>query len=55
MGILLKVDERPQRTFLQKFFEGAFLGTDVLGGWDADGLLTGRDEDAVRPAASGVV
>ena len=22
MGILLKVDERPQRTFLQKFFEG---------------------------------
>ncbi|KAF9239461.1 NdufA6 NADH-ubiquinone oxidoreductase 14.8 kDa subunit [Melanogaster broomeanus] len=36
MGILLKVEERPQRTFLQKFFEG-------------------RDEDAVRPAASGVV
>ncbi|KAF9228152.1 NdufA6 NADH-ubiquinone oxidoreductase 14.8 kDa subunit [Gyrodon lividus] len=36
MGILLNVEERPQRTFLQKFFEG-------------------RDEDAVRPAASGVV
>ncbi|KAF8841056.1 NdufA6 NADH-ubiquinone oxidoreductase 14.8 kDa subunit [Paxillus ammoniavirescens] len=36
MGILLNVEERPQRTFLQKFFEG-------------------RDEDAIRPAASGVV
>ncbi|KAG6374136.1 NdufA6 NADH-ubiquinone oxidoreductase 14.8 kDa subunit [Boletus reticuloceps] len=36
MGILLKANERPQRTFLQRFFEG-------------------RDEDAVRPAASGVV
>ncbi|KAG8215165.1 NdufA6 NADH-ubiquinone oxidoreductase 14.8 kDa subunit [Butyriboletus roseoflavus] len=36
MGTLLKVEERPQRTFLQKFLEG-------------------RDEDAVRPAASGVI
>ncbi|THU85034.1 NADH dehydrogenase 1 alpha subcomplex subunit 6 [Dendrothele bispora CBS 962.96] len=35
-GILLKDDSRPQRTFLQKFYEG-------------------RDEDASRPAASGVV
>ncbi|KAF9269222.1 NADH dehydrogenase 1 alpha subcomplex subunit 6 [Marasmius fiardii PR-910] len=35
-GILLLDEERPQRTFLQKFYEG-------------------RDEDAVRPAASGVV
>ncbi|KAH7927173.1 NdufA6 NADH-ubiquinone oxidoreductase 14.8 kDa subunit [Leucogyrophana mollusca] len=36
MGILLKDERRPQRTFLQKFYEG-------------------RDEDAVLPAASGVV
>ncbi|KIJ61674.1 hypothetical protein HYDPIDRAFT_42393 [Hydnomerulius pinastri MD-312] len=36
MGILLKVEERPQKGFMQKFLEG-------------------RDEDAVRPAASGVV
>ncbi|OAX37719.1 NdufA6 NADH-ubiquinone oxidoreductase 14.8 kDa subunit [Rhizopogon vinicolor AM-OR11-026] len=35
-GVLLKPTERPQRTFLQKFYEG-------------------RDEDAVLPAASGVV
>jgi len=35
MGVLLKSDERPHRTFLQKFYEG-------------------RDEDAVRPAATGV-
>ncbi|KAK7444266.1 ndufa6 NADH-ubiquinone oxidoreductase subunit [Stygiomarasmius scandens] len=36
LGVLLKDDTRPQRTFLQKFYEG-------------------RDEDAIRPAASGVV
>ncbi|KAG9311144.1 NdufA6 NADH-ubiquinone oxidoreductase 14.8 kDa subunit [Chiua virens] len=36
MGILLNIEQRPQRTFLQKFLEG-------------------RDEEAVRPAASGVV
>ncbi|KIM53263.1 hypothetical protein SCLCIDRAFT_453754 [Scleroderma citrinum Foug A] len=36
MGLLLKQNERPQRSFLQKFYEG-------------------RDEDAVLPAASGVV
>ncbi|KAG0706274.1 NdufA6 NADH-ubiquinone oxidoreductase 14.8 kDa subunit [Suillus ampliporus] len=35
-GILFQNKERPQRTFLQKFYEG-------------------RDEDAVLPAASGVV
>ncbi|KAF8225350.1 hypothetical protein L208DRAFT_1408660 [Tricholoma matsutake] len=35
MGILLKPQDRTQRAFLQKFYEG-------------------RDEDAVRPAASGV-
>ncbi|KAG7094134.1 hypothetical protein E1B28_007746 [Marasmius oreades] len=35
-GILLNDTDRPQRTFLQKFYEG-------------------RDEDAVRPAASGVI
>ncbi|KAJ8592364.1 NdufA6 NADH-ubiquinone oxidoreductase 14.8 kDa subunit [Rhizopogon salebrosus TDB-379] len=35
-GILLQTKQRPQRTFLQKFYEG-------------------RDEDAVLPAASGVV
>ncbi|KAH7882041.1 NdufA6 NADH-ubiquinone oxidoreductase 14.8 kDa subunit [Phlebopus sp. FC_14] len=36
LGILLKSDKRPERTFLERFYEG-------------------RDEDAVRPAASGVV
>ncbi|KAI6102978.1 NdufA6 NADH-ubiquinone oxidoreductase 14.8 kDa subunit [Pisolithus sp. B1] len=36
MGILLQPSERPQRSFLQKFYEG-------------------RDENSVRPAASGVV
>ncbi|KAG6329952.1 hypothetical protein ID866_9135 [Astraeus odoratus] len=36
MGLLLKPNDRPQRSFLQKFYEG-------------------RDEDAVLPAASGVV
>ncbi|KAI0659674.1 NADH-ubiquinone oxidoreductase Complex1 subunit [Cubamyces menziesii] len=36
MGILLAPKGRPQRTFLQKFYEG-------------------RDEDAVLPAATGIV
>ncbi|EAU87814.1 NADH dehydrogenase 1 alpha subcomplex subunit 6 [Coprinopsis cinerea okayama7 len=36
MGLLLNTEERPQRTFLQKFYEG-------------------RDEDASRPAATGVL
>ncbi|KAL4071574.1 hypothetical protein V8B97DRAFT_2007056 [Scleroderma yunnanense] len=36
LGLLLKQNERPQRSFLQKFYEG-------------------RDENAVLPAASGVV
>ncbi|EMD35146.1 hypothetical protein CERSUDRAFT_139986 [Gelatoporia subvermispora B] len=36
MGILLEAPHRPQRTFLQKFYEG-------------------RDENAVLPAASGVL
>lgn len=35
-GIMLQSNQRPHRTFLQKFYEG-------------------RDEDAVLPAASGVV
>ncbi|KAG1807159.1 NdufA6 NADH-ubiquinone oxidoreductase 14.8 kDa subunit [Suillus subaureus] len=35
-GIMLQNNQRPHRTFLQKFYEG-------------------RDEDAVLPAASGVV
>ncbi|KAF8654749.1 hypothetical protein AX16_003404 [Volvariella volvacea WC 439] len=36
MGILLESKERPQKSFLEKFYEG-------------------RDEDAVLPAATGVV
>ncbi|TFK29149.1 hypothetical protein FA15DRAFT_664469 [Coprinopsis marcescibilis] len=36
MGILLEPQDRPQRTFLEKFYEG-------------------RDEDASRPAATGVL
>ncbi|KAI0632913.1 NADH-ubiquinone oxidoreductase Complex1 subunit [Trametes polyzona] len=36
MGVLLAPRGRPQRTFLQKFYEG-------------------RDEDAVLPAATGIV
>ncbi|KAH9921127.1 NADH-ubiquinone oxidoreductase Complex1 subunit [Fomitopsis serialis] len=36
MGILLEDRKRPQRTFLQKFYEG-------------------RDEDAVLPAATGLL
>ncbi|KAI0718472.1 NADH-ubiquinone oxidoreductase Complex1 subunit [Fomitopsis betulina] len=36
MGILLEETKRPQRTFLQKFYEG-------------------RDEDAVLPAATGLL
>ncbi|KAH6912079.1 NADH dehydrogenase 1 alpha subcomplex subunit 6 [Coprinopsis sp. MPI-PUGE-AT-0042] len=36
LGLLLAPVERPQRTFLEKFYEG-------------------KDEDAVRPAAVGVV
>jgi NADH dehydrogenase (ubiquinone) 1 alpha subcomplex subunit 6 len=60
MGILLEnPGARPRRTFLEKFYEGAcslaclgeWLGfvrlTDIL-------PLTGRDEDASRPAATGV-
>ncbi|KIM41823.1 hypothetical protein M413DRAFT_18755 [Hebeloma cylindrosporum] len=35
LGILLESKERPNKTFLQKFYEG-------------------RDEEAIRPAASGV-
>lgn len=40
MGILLKADERPQRTFLQKFIEGVLLSSHTT-------VLCGRDTNAV--------
>lgn len=53
MGILLLPRGRPQRTFLQKFYEGAcpLLLAHNFPNFDA----TGRDEDAVLPAASGIL
>lgn len=53
-GILLKSNERPQRTFLQKFLEGAFIVIFESCTLNHTPQL-GRDEDAVLPAASGVV
>lgn len=54
MGILLEERKRPQRTFLQKFYEGAcILGTRVRGVLML--LVVGRDEDAVLPAATGLL
>jgi NADH dehydrogenase (ubiquinone) 1 alpha subcomplex subunit 6 len=54
-GIMLQNNQRPHRTFLQKFYEGEFHFVPFY-------LITliccttiGRDEDAVLPAASGVV
>lgn len=51
MGILLKPQARPQKTFMQKFIEGRlnipFLKLIMT-------VITGRDEEAIIPAASGV-
>jgi NADH dehydrogenase (ubiquinone) 1 alpha subcomplex subunit 6 len=54
-GILLQNKERPQRTFLQKFFEGGFHCYPFDLSMPNDVPHIGRDEDAVLPAASGVV
>lgn len=57
MGILLAPRGRPQRTFLQKFYEGACRRLCSVCAGD-DGLMrvcAGRDEDAVLPAATGIV
>lgn len=56
MGILLETQSRPPRSFLQKFYEGAYIST-----WFCSvGLFSthrpaGRDEDAVLPAATGAI
>jgi NADH dehydrogenase (ubiquinone) 1 alpha subcomplex subunit 6 len=57
LGIMLENKEKPQRTFLQKFFEGMWS---LMFSLEAIDMLirishSGRDEDAVVPAASGVV
>jgi NADH dehydrogenase (ubiquinone) 1 alpha subcomplex subunit 6 len=56
MGIMLENREQPQKTFLQKFYEGTSglehcLRRPVFIG---EYKYTGRDEDAVVPAATGV-
>ena len=54
MGILLQPKGRPPRTFLQKFYEGSFAVYAFLQEEEAYGY-PGRDEDAVLPAATGIV
>jgi NADH dehydrogenase (ubiquinone) 1 alpha subcomplex subunit 6 len=52
-GILLKPKERPSRTFLQKFYEGAlYCSFRAVIRFSYHGV--GRDEEAIVPAASGV-
>lgn len=56
MGILLRPRGRPQRTFLEKFYEGesaCLLSSSRF----THGVMcfTGRDEDQVLPAATGIV
>lgn len=53
-GILLAPQFRPQKTFMQKFLEGEWR-CDIWRCVWVDLLGTGRDEDAVLPAATGVV
>ena len=54
MGILLEDKKRPQRTFLQKFYEGAYKVWTWMPGV-LTMLVVGRDEDAVLPAATGLL
>ena len=53
-GILLAPQYRPQKTFMQKFLEGEWR-SGVRRCLLLDALGTGRDEEAVLPAATGVV
>ena len=57
MGILLQPKGRPPRTFLQKFYEGTYFSIhfDTQTLMRDRGVFTGRDEDAVLPAATGIV
>jgi NADH dehydrogenase (ubiquinone) 1 alpha subcomplex subunit 6 len=54
-GILLQNNQRPHRTFLQKFYEGEFHSVPFYLITLIRSTAIGRDEDAVLPAASGVV
>lgn len=53
MGTLLLPQDRPQRTFLQKFYEGEYTFVHLLCILNYL-FLPGRDEEAVLPAASGM-
>ena len=54
MGILLAPRGRPQRTFMEKFLEGAraIVIQHCVTKW---AFTPGRDEDQVLPAATGIV
>jgi len=52
LGITLEPQDRPQRTFLQKFYEGAIAFPFVL--QRKLTLHVGKDEEAITPAASGI-
>ena len=58
LGILLAPKDRPQRSFLQKFYEGAYCDhiyhVTVVHNQHLH-AHTGRDEDQVLPAASGTL
>lgn len=52
VGILLQSQDRPHKTFLQKFYEGEYTFFYIM--WLVICLKLGRDEEAALPAASGV-
>ncbi|KDR78318.1 hypothetical protein GALMADRAFT_1367286 [Galerina marginata CBS 339.88] len=54
MGILLAPLDRPQRTFLQKFYEGEFTSVSFRLIRVHNIVNSGKDEAAVIPAASGI-
>ena len=54
MGILLEPVKKPRKTFLQKFYEGMYVfGRNI--DFHTHLAFAGKDEEAVVPAASGVV
>ena len=52
LGTLLQVTARPPRTFLEKFYEGKFALALAISALTPS---SGRDEDQVLPAATGLV
>ena len=58
LGILLAPKDRPQRSFLQKLYEGAYCNRVYCVTFVHNSLLharAGPDEDQVLPAASGTL